>query len=245
MLLLCFTFLKTTLLSIVILEANVYHVSTQKWTVCNVNILIYTKEVFEQQIISALIFMNASFWAIEKKQLHITLTMLQNNIQIFCHDKIQNLITDQYHKVMSAIQKSFVNTDSKMSLTLNCWSHNWLLFLAVTVYYIDNNWNYCKALLRFEHVNRPHTEATLTDHVVKILETFKIKNKLFAITTDNAFNNIIMCTHLKLILHGEHEIDWDNAKTTIPCITHVLTLAVKALLKSLSVNVRNDHWIEI
>ena len=67
MLLLCFTFLKTTLLSIVILEANVYHVSTQKWTVYNVDILIYTKEVFEQQIISVLIFMNVFFQAIENK----------------------------------------------------------------------------------------------------------------------------------------------------------------------------------
>ena len=146
---------------------------------------------------------------------------------------------------MSVIQKNFVNTDSKVSLILNCWFHNWLSFLAVTVYYIDNNWNYCETLLRFKHVNKSYTEATLTDYVVKILKTFKIKNRLFAITTDNAFNNITMCAHLKSVLHDEHEIDWDNAETTIFCMTYVLALAVKALLKSLSVNVRNDHQIEI
>ena len=94
-------------------------------------------------------------------------------------------------------------------------------------------------------MNRSHTGATLTHLILSVLETFKIKNRLFTITTDNAVNNDIMCTHLKSVLSGEHRILWDNAETTILCITYVLALAVKALLKSLSVDARNDYCVEI
>ena len=107
---------------------------------------------------------------------------------------------------MSAVQNNIVKTDSKVSLALNCWSHNHLSFLAITAYYINNNWNYNEILLRFKHVNGPHTEATLTHLVLNVLETFKIKDRLFAITTDNAANNNTMHMHLKSVLSSEHRI---------------------------------------
>ena len=106
---------------------------------------------------------------------------------------------------MSAVQNNIIKTDSKVSLALNCWSHNCLFFLAITVY-IDNNWNYNEVLLKFKHVNGPHTRATLAHLILSVLETFKIKNRLFAITTDNAANNNTMHTHLKSVLSSEHKI---------------------------------------
>ena len=55
-------------------------------------------------------------------------------------------------------------------------------------------------------MNKLHTEATLIHLVLSVLKTFKIKNRLFTITTDNAVNNNIMHMHLKSVLSSEHEI---------------------------------------
>ena len=55
-------------------------------------------------------------------------------------------------------------------------------------------------------MNKLHTEATLIHLVLSVLKTFKIKNRLFAITTDNAANNNIMYAHLKSVLSSEHKI---------------------------------------
>ena len=55
-------------------------------------------------------------------------------------------------------------------------------------------------------MNKLHTEATLIYLVLSVLKTFKIKNKLFAITINNAVNNNIMHTHLKSVLSSEHRI---------------------------------------
>ena len=55
-------------------------------------------------------------------------------------------------------------------------------------------------------MNELHTEATLAHLVLDVLETFKIKDRLFTITTDNAVNNNTMCIHLKSVLSSEYEI---------------------------------------
>ena len=55
-------------------------------------------------------------------------------------------------------------------------------------------------------MNGLHTEATLAHLVLSVLKTFKIKDRLFAITTDNAVNNSTMHMHLKSVLSSEHEI---------------------------------------
>ena len=55
-------------------------------------------------------------------------------------------------------------------------------------------------------MNKPHTEATLTHLVLNVLKTFKIKDRLFTITTDNAVINNTMHTHLKSVLSDEHKI---------------------------------------
>ena len=124
----------------------------QKWTVSSIDISIYIKKIFKQQIISTFISFNISFYAIENKQLCIVLIMLQNNVQILYHNKIWDLIENYYNAAERAVHDCLSRINSKISLTLDCWSHNQLFFLIITDYFINWDWNYNEVLLEFEHI---------------------------------------------------------------------------------------------
>jgi hypothetical protein len=66
------------------------------------------------------------------------------------------------------------------------------LFIAITEYYIDKNWNYKEALLRFEHLVILYTRKYLTTVLIYILEHHKVTDQIFILTTDNASNNTIL-----------------------------------------------------
>lgn len=65
---------------------------------------------------------------------------------------------------------------------------------------------------------------------MKVLEDFKIENKLFCITTDNAANMGKMMDHL------EHDYlntsGFQKEKNWISCLSHMLNLSVQAMLKN-------------
>ena len=78
----------------------------------------------------------------------------------------------------------------KISLALDCWtSSNNHAFLAITDYFITDNWHYCEVLLAFKSLCDKHTEAKLSSYVMKTLCFHNITKQLLAITADNAKNN--------------------------------------------------------
>ena len=68
--------------------------------------------------------------------------------------------------------------------------------------------------------------------LLKVLEEYNITDKLSYITSDNASNNISMVKELERLLE-EHDIEWDHMKYHIPCITHVINIAVQKFLASI------------
>src|SRR5438876_7847877 len=87
---------------------------------------------------------------------------------------------------------------AKISLTLDYWmSPNNLLFMAVTGYYIDQDWKYKEALLGFKSLTGAHTGKHLATILTQVLEHHSIMNWVFSLTTNNTSNNIILATALE------------------------------------------------
>ena len=87
---------------------------------------------------------------------------------------------------------------AKISLALNCWtSPNNLSFIAVTGYYIDQDWKYKKALLGFEPLTEVHTGKHLATILTWVLEHHSITNQVFSLTTNNTSNNTTLATALE------------------------------------------------
>jgi hypothetical protein len=67
----------------------------------------------------------------------------------------------------------------------------------MNVYFIDEAFELHEMLLAFKHVNKSHTKMRLIFILHDILKLHNIKNRICAIITDNAKNNLTM--HIELI----------------------------------------------
>jgi hypothetical protein len=64
-------------------------------------------------------------------------------------------------------------------------------------YFIDDAFELHEVFLIFEHVNESHTKVRLTFILHDILKQHNIKNRIYAITMNNAENNLTM--HIELV----------------------------------------------
>jgi hypothetical protein len=103
--------------------------------------------------------------------------------------------------------------------------------IAVTCHYIDEGFNLVEALLDFSIVHGEHSGVNLATKLMGILEDFNITNKINCITSDSASNNNRMVKELEHMFK-DRNIIWPAAERHIPCITHIINIAVQEFMRS-------------
>jgi hypothetical protein len=91
-------------------------------------------------------------------------------------------------------------------------------------------------------VKGQHSGTQLAGHLKDILDCFERTDScLLGITTNNASsNNVMACKlHTTLVASG---IDWCTFRNHIPCIAHVIPLALSAFLSCLGVKCCAKVW---
>ena len=75
-----------------------------------------------------------------------------------------------------------------------------------------------------------------------MLDHFELTDgRLFGITTDNASSNYSMTRELQSTLEASG-IEWPALRNHIPCMGHIIQLALGAFMSSLSVKGRTKSW---
>lgn len=134
----------------------------------------------------------------------------------------------------------------KLSLTLDCWtSPSRQAFMAITGYFLDENWEYHEILLGFEHLHGSHSGANLCVLLLQLLQEHQITDRVLAITTDNASNNV---TLMVSVYEALESLQSSNHVAIIraPCIAHVIQLSLKDLLGKMKaapkINTAEQTW---
>src|SRR5579871_2331910 len=80
-------------------------------------------------------------------------------------------------------------TVPKVAFTLDGWTSPFQSsFLAVTVHWINDNWEQQDVILGFEHLKGSHTGEALMLAFVRVVEHFHLQRKVLSITSDNGSN---------------------------------------------------------
>jgi hypothetical protein len=90
-------------------------------------------------------------------------------------------------------------------------------------------------LLAFIPLEGRHTGANLAQYVEDTIEKFDIAKKLFCITTDAASNNKTLIVSLANALQEKYNVHIDLEDRRVPCLAHIINLAVSAFLQNLKV----------
>jgi len=92
------------------------------------------------------------------------------------------------------------------------------------------------------YVKCQHTWARLAVHLKNMLDCCNLTDgRLLGITTDNASSNYSMTRELQST-HAASGIEWPALWNHIPCMEHVIQLALGALMSGLGVEGRTQSW---
>jgi len=184
-----------------------------------------------------LISQNLSFRAVENPEFRRLLCLLKPSVEdeIPGRTKMRKLLDSEVQQVTESSFKGLGGI-TKVNLAIDAWtSPNNLAFLGVMGYYITDDWEYKEILIGFEPLLGSHTGEHLAQVVNSLLVTYKLENRLLTITTDNASNNKTMQEALRKGLRRLYNIKWDTNRGRIPCLAHVIQLAVKKIVVSLKI----------
>jgi hypothetical protein len=114
--------------------------------------------------------------------------------------------------------------------------------MAVTGYFIDEDWQYREVLLGFEPLHGTHSGVNLSSVLLDILQQHGIENRVFAITTDNASNNGTLFENL------QQSISEETTLIRVPCLAHIIQLSLNELLGQMKADPSNEttetRWTE-
>jgi hypothetical protein len=141
-----------------------------------------------------------------------------------------------------------------ISYTTDVWtSPNMVPFMSITAHWIDEEWNKREVLIAFEEIRGIHTGGfsihysngnrstnlflcikgeNLAKAFVEVLESYDILHTLFIITCDNASNMVKMAKEIEAMAEDKPEISFVAEMHRIPCIGHIINLAVQRFLKA-------------
>jgi hypothetical protein len=129
---------------------------------------------------------------------------------------------------------------AKMSIALDCWTSPFRQsFMAITGYFIDVHWEYREILLGFQPLSGSHTGVNLGNVLFELLQKYKIEDRVLAVTTDNASNNGTLMDNIQESLQALG-LPIHTPYAQIPCLAHVIQLSLKALLRKMEANPKND-----
>ena len=97
--------------------------------------------------------------------------------------------------------------------------------LAITIYYVNDNWQFEHFVLDVLYIPSPHDAQTIKNAILKITNKLNITNRLIGITTDNEAKMIAATRKVK------ESLELSGFKH-YRCIAHILNLIVKAALET-------------
>ncbi|WVZ75364.1 hypothetical protein U9M48_023422 [Paspalum notatum var. saurae] len=153
---------------------------------------------------------------------------LQPLFKVVSRNTIRKDILDMYEVQKLSLMNSFQQGQSRIAVTTDMWTanHQKKGYMAVTVHYIDDNWNLKSYLLRFLYVPHPHNAEVISEVLHDILCDWRIEKKVSTITLDNCSTNDNVMKELQdkmplssLMLRGR--------LIHMRCAAHIINLAVK------------------
>jgi hypothetical protein len=195
---------------------------------------------FEAALLSYFVAANVPFRTVESPEFHNLLALCRPSLQLPSRYKLQTFLQARAVSVKSTIRE-LLATAHGISLAIDIWtSPNKLGFLAINAYHISRDMQYHETLLRFIVLHGSHNGESIAKHIMETLEQYNIRERLIAVTVDNAAPNM---KFLRLLSDQllEKGVQWDYQLGGMPCLAHVIQLSARDFLNVLKAAPDNEQ----
>jgi hAT family C-terminal dimerisation region/Domain of unknown function (DUF4413) len=154
------------------------------------------------------------------------MSSVQPKYKLPSRNTLKEMIMKKFETVQTEVLNYLQLSTSKVSLTIDMWtSISALGILAITIHYINENWQLEHFVLDVSYVPSPHDASTIKSAVLKITDKLNITSRLIGITTDN---EVKMLSAVRKIKENLELPNFQHYR----CTAHVLNLVVKAGLET-------------
>lgn len=172
-----------------------------------------TKEL-DKQLLTVIVKEYQPFSIVEDNEFRKFVKMLNPGYNLPSRKTLSNSLMPRFYNEIRDRVKAELNAVTAVCLTTDGWtSVNTDSFIGVTAHFIDGSSKLCSYLLGLIEYNERHTAENLRDMLLELTREWGINNKITAVTTDNAQNQI---KFIRLC-------NWRR----IPCFAHTINLIVQ------------------
>ena len=127
---------------------------------------------------------------------------------------IKKVIAESYNFTLPKLIEKIRVKAKSVSLITDMWTaRNGQGYIGITCSYINSNFILNEITLTVNHIRYPHTAQHIAESLEETLEEWKLRDKVFIITTDNAAN-------MKKAISDMDLVEWQR------CSVHTLQLII-------------------
>ena len=126
---------------------------------------------------------------------------------------IKKVIAESYNFTLPKLIEKIRVEAKSVSLTTDMWTARNEGYIGITCSYINSNFILNEITLTVNHIRYPYTAQHIAESLEETLENWKLREKFFVITTDNAAN-------MKKAISNMNAIKWQG------CNAHTLQLII-------------------
>ena len=152
----------------------------------------FDQQKFDAKLIKIFVKFNFFYWIIDNLLFRNLFIIIRFNIWFFHCIKLISMIKFNFAKIQTKIKFDFEKSQ-RIFIVLNKWinSQNFV-FLKMLMYWMNTKFRYCEQLIEFVFFVFEHTNCQLITKLLKILNFYEIRNKLFDVVINNVNNNKIL-----------------------------------------------------
>ena len=166
------------------------------------------------------------FTIVDNSSFQKFMSSIQPRYKLLSRHTLKGMVMTKFKAACEEVHNYLQLSTSKVSLTMDMWtSISSLGILAITIHYVNDNWQFEHFVLDVLYIPSPHDAQTIKNAILKITNKLNITNRLIGITTDNEAKMIAATRKVK------ESLELSGFKH-YRCIAHILNLIVKAALET-------------
>jgi len=162
------------------------------------------------------------FTLVENQSFQKFISIIQPRYKLPSRHTLKEMVLSKFKAAREKIRNYLKLSTSKISFTIDMWtSISSLGILAITIHFINENWQFEHFVLDVLYIPAPHNALTIKNAVLEIADKFEVANRLIGITSDNESK---MVAGVRLIKENLESSVFYHYR----CAAHILNLVVGA-----------------
>ncbi|KAJ1694821.1 hypothetical protein LUZ63_011519 [Rhynchospora breviuscula] len=194
----------------------------------------YDDAAFKDNLTRVIVQHEYKYELLEEDGMKKILTTICPDLKFLDTGTVKSDVVKLYEKERKKVLLLFEKLARRVSLSIDLWTNvKTEEYICVTAHYIDRDWKLQKRILNFKYIPSPHDGTSLTGFISSLFKSWRVENKLFCITVDDALSDDTLVDIYKVQLNGKKALLLQGKFFSCKCCARVINLIVHEALKNI------------